>query len=101
VAARKLDAALSNTEITYRQFLLKNGILDGILADDSIYGADGITDHAAIVCPGRANFSLKIGQDITTWETQLQNMNKLMRVYEVLAPKIKRPTAICELTGLT
>ena len=100
-AARKLDAAVSNTEITYRQFLLKNGILDGILADDSIYGADGTTDHAAIVSPGRANFSLKIGQDITTWETQLQNMNKLMRVYEVVAPKIKRPTSICELTGLT
>ncbi len=100
-AARKLDAALSSTEITYRRFLLQNEILDAIVADDSIFGADGTTDHAAIVTPGRANFSLKVGQDVTTWETQLQNMNKLMRVYEVLTPKIKRPTSICELTGLS
>jgi uncharacterized linocin/CFP29 family protein len=100
-AARKLDAALASTEITYRKFLLENDIIQAVISDDSIYGADGSTDHGAVVCPGRDNFEVAIGQDITTWEYQLQNMNKLFRVFEVLAPHVKRPTSICELTGLS
>lgn len=38
---------------------------------------------------------------MTTWEYLLGNMNRKFKVYEVLAPHVKRPTSICEVTGLT
>jgi uncharacterized linocin/CFP29 family protein len=98
---RRLNQGISSTEITYKSFLLNNGIIDGVIADDNIYTSAGLTTSALVVQPGRDNFELAVGQDLTTWEYQLQNMNKLFRVFEVLAPHVKRPESICEITGLT
>lgn len=96
-----LDQAIAATNITYRSFLLQNKIVDAIVADDMVYSAADATSSAAVVCPGRDNFELIMGQDITTFQYGLQNMNTLFRVYEVCVPNIKRPESICELTGLS
>lgn len=98
---RTLDGAIASTGLTYRSFLLQNKILDAIIADDSLYTSAAATTSAVVVVPGRDNFELVVGQDITTFEYGLQNMNRLFRVYEVVAPHIKRDTSICELTGLS
>jgi uncharacterized linocin/CFP29 family protein len=98
---RKLDGAIANTGLTYRNFLLSNKIVADVLSDDSLYSSAGGVDNALVVVPGAENFELCIAQDITTWPATLPNMNKLFRVYEVAVPHIKRPTSICEITGLT
>jgi len=98
---RKLQTEIGTTGMTYLQFMLSNGILDGVIADDSIYTTADATTSALVVQPGRENFELVLGQDVTTWEYGLQNMNKLFRVYEVATPNIKRAESICELTGLS
>jgi len=98
---RKLDAAVANTTQTYKSFLLQNGILSAVYADDSLYASDGGTDNAIVCVPGKENFSLQVGQDITTYRYPKETMNTLFRVYEVATPVIKRPTSICEITGLT
>jgi len=98
---RKLNAEIGTTGNTYLSFLKSNGIIDGVIADDSLYAAADATTIALVVVPGRDNFELVVGQDMTTWEYGLQNMNKLFRVYEVLTPHVKRPTSICEITGLS
>lgn len=54
---RKLDQAISNTDITYRSFLLKNDIIQGVIADDSLYASAGGTDSALVVQPGRTTSS--------------------------------------------
>lgn len=87
--------------LTYYQFLLKNGILNGIIADDSIFPADGNQDGACVVVPGRENFSLQVARDITVHTAPLPNMNLFGRVYEVVTPMIKRPTSISEITAIT
>jgi len=99
--ARKLDALISSTTSTYRKALLENGIVSQIITDDSIFPADGSQDGACVVVPGKANFSLGIAADITTFTKQLANMNVFARVYEVVSVNIKRPTSICEITAIT
>jgi len=99
--ARRLNAEIGTTGNTYKSFLLNNGIIDGIIADDRLYGAADIITSGLVVVPGKQNFELMMGQDMTTWEYQLQNMNKMFRCYEVLTPVIHRPTSICEITGLS
>lgn len=98
---RKLKAAISSTEITYLSFLLKNDIIDGHISDDSIYAADGGVDGACVVVPDKKNFALQVARDVTTYLKVLPNQNVFGRVYEVVTPLIKRPTSICEITGLT
>ena len=73
----------------------------GIFVSDSLYASDGGVDSALVVEPGQENFEMAIGQDMTTFNQQDEDMNILGKVYEVVAPRIKRPTSICEITGLT
>jgi len=47
------------------------------------------------------NFVAGIGQEITVNNWLDQDMNTLGKVWEVAAPFIKRPTSICEITGIT
>lgn len=99
--ARKLDALITSTTKTYRQSILDNNIVSGIIADDMILASDAGTDGAFVVVPGKDNFSLKVAQDISVFTKELPNMNLLGSVYEVVTPFIKRPTSICEITGIT
>jgi len=36
-----------------------------------------------------------------TFYSQLKDMNHFFKCYEAVVPRIKRPTAICEITGIT
>lgn len=98
---RKLMAQVTNTEITYLQFLLANDIIQGVVADDDVYASDGGTDGGAVCVPGAENFALQVARDVTTRFREMLNMNQFGQVYEVVTPMIKRPTSICEITGLT
>ena len=50
---------------------------------------------------GVDNFSMVIGRDMSVRSKEDDEMNLKGKVYEVVAPRVKRATAICELTGLT
>ena len=96
----QLRTLISNTGI----FLLEKVAelaKSGIYVSDNLYASDGGVDSALVVEPSQENFELVIAQDATTWTTQDENMNTKGKVYEVLAPRIKRPASICEITGLT
>ena len=98
---RKLDAQISNTGLTWRKFLLANNIVDLIIGDDSIFSSAGLTTSALVVEVDKANFALAMAQDITERPTKLPSGDLFVRVFEVCTPHIKRPTSICEITGLT
>ncbi|MDH5441471.1 MAG: family 1 encapsulin nanocompartment shell protein [Candidatus Bathyarchaeota archaeon] len=97
---RKLWSLISNTGMMYIE-KIREICRGGVYVSDSLYASGGGTDSALIVEPGPENFELGIGQDITTFMQQDENMNTVGKVYEVVAPRIKRPTSICEITGLT
>ena len=80
---------------------LLGGGRDRILISDSLYASDGGIDNAIVCQPGQENFEVGIAQDITTFMLQNSDMNLDGKVYEVITPRIKRPTSICEITGLT
>ncbi len=96
---RKLWGLITNTGIMYVEKIRE--IVGSIYVSDSLYASDGGTDSALVVEPGEQNFEMGIGQDITTFTQQDEHMNTIGKVYEVVAPRIKRPTSICEITGLT
>jgi uncharacterized linocin/CFP29 family protein len=96
---RKLYGLISNTGIMYIEKTRE--ICSAIYVSDSLYASDSGTDSALVVEPGEQNFEMGIGQDITTFTQQDEHMNTIGKVYEVVAPRIKRPTSICEITGLT
>ena len=101
--ARTLDVLVGagGAGMTYRQAFLKNDILQGIIADDSVIATDGGVDTAIVVCPGKENFSLQVARDITVRTVILPNMNLFGRVYEVVTPMIKRPNALAEINTIT
>ena len=98
---RKLDAQISSTGLTWRKFLLSNNIVDLIIGDDSLYTSGGLTTNALVCEVDKANFAFSLAQDITERPTKLPNGDLFVRVFEVGTPHIKRPTSICEITGLT
>jgi len=98
---RTLDGQVSNTAITYRQFLLQNKIVDAIIGDDSLYTSGGATTSAVVCEVDKKNFALAMAQDITERPSPLPNGDVFVRVFEVCTPHIKRPTSVCELTGLS
>jgi uncharacterized linocin/CFP29 family protein len=95
----KLEALISSTGVLYLEKMRE--IVDKILVSDMLYASDGGVDSALIVEPGPDNLALGIAQDATTFLQQLKDMDTYGKVYEVLTPKIKRPTCVCEITGLT
>ena len=98
-----LLAQISNVDTNYLTFI-KEKVLEGkgqILISASLYAANGGTDSALLVQPGVDNFDLVVGQDITTYLFQNEDMNIDGKVYEVLAPRVKRAESICEITGIT
>lgn len=93
-------ALVSNTAIPISQ-LVADLCKSGVYATDSLFESDGTTHNALVVEPGQENFELVIGQDLSTFLQQDDDMNMQGKVFEVLAPRINRPTSICEITGLT
>jgi len=99
----QLLALITNTE----KFLvdavaeLLGGGRERILISDNLFASDGGTDSALVVQPAQENFELGVALDLTTFEFQNSDMNLDCKAYEVVSPRISRPTSIVEITGLT
>lgn len=77
------------------------GGVENILVTPNLYAADGGVDSVLLVQPGEDNFDLVVGEDMHTINHTERNKNIWLQVREVVAPRVKRPTAICEITSLT
>ena len=98
--AAKLRALVSNTATKIIE-TIKDLFPAGIYVSDSLYASNAATTSAIVGEGGQDNFELIIERDLTVFAKQDEDMNLHCKVYEVLAPRIKRPAAICELTGLS
>lgn len=83
--------------------ILTNGNSIGtsnIVVTNSLYASDGGVDSALVVDTNPGNFELVVGNDISTYLTQQDNMNYKGKVWEAVVPVIKRPESICEIQSL-
>jgi len=74
---------------------------DNIVVSNSLYESDGTAHNALVIDTSPGNFELLVGADVTNNLAQLPTMNYQGKVWEAIVPVIKRPEAICEITGLT
>ena len=83
---------------------VKENLLGGkgdVLISANLYSSAGGTDSGLVTQPGADNFDIIVGQDVTNYLVQDEDMNTLGKVYEVLSPRVKRAESICEITGIT
>ena len=73
----------------------------GIYTSDSLFTSAGLTTSALVLELGKDNFEMVIGRDMNVRSIEDDDMNLKCKVFEVVAPRIKRAESICELTGLT
>jgi len=96
-----LDGLIANTGITYRQALLGNKLLSGIVESSNAFAQDGGVDSVALVVPGQGNFYAV--QDlplmVRLWEDKTGNVYGTVR--ETITPIIARPAAIAEINTIT
>jgi uncharacterized linocin/CFP29 family protein len=71
-----------------------------IYVTPNLKAADGGTDSAILMKAGAENADLCVAQDLKTFYMQLRDMNHFFKVYEAVVPRIKRPSAIVEITGI-
>jgi uncharacterized linocin/CFP29 family protein len=98
--AAKLRALVSNTATKWID-VIKDLFTQGVYVSDNLYTSAGLTTSALVVEPSQENFELVVGKDLDIFTKQDEDMNLQCKVFEVVAPRIKRPGSICELTGLT
>lgn len=96
-----LDGQMANTTMTYRNFLLQNGLLSAIYESANSYAADCGQDSVVLVVPGQNNFWFVEGLPLTTvlWEDKVRNVHGHIR--ETVAPIIGRAASIFEITTIT
>lgn len=75
--------------------------VDNILSTPNVKAADGVADSVLVIEPGEENFDMVIGEDTHTRTHELKEGNIWGSVREVVAPRIKRPTAIYEIVEVT
>jgi uncharacterized linocin/CFP29 family protein len=73
----------------------------GVFKTDNLFGSAGAQANALVVEPSQENFELVIGRDFEVRKKEDVRGNLDCVVREVVAPRIKRPTSICEITSLT
>jgi uncharacterized linocin/CFP29 family protein len=95
-----LRALVSNTAVKWIE-VVRDLFAAGIYVSDSLYTSAGLTTTGLIVEPSQENFELVVGKDLEVRKQEDVHGNMHCVVREVVAPRIKRPTSICELTGLT
>ena len=98
--AVKLRALVSNTATKWVD-VVRDLFQAGTYVSDKLYTSARATKSGLVVEPSQENFEAVIGRDMSFFAKQDEDMNMQCKVHEVLAPRIKRPTSICELTGLT
>ena len=96
-----LDNILANTGMTYRQFLLKNELVSGIMESSRAFAADCGVDSVVLVIPGEGNFwavqDLPI--EVNLWYDKSKNVYGTVR--ETIAPVIGRAASIAEVNTIT
>lgn len=96
--------------VTPRQYALLHRVLDntGVLEIEQIqkltragvYQSSIIPEGTAVaVSTGEQNLDIAVAQDITTAFLTAEHMNYEFRVFEILALRIKRAGAICQIGG--
>jgi uncharacterized linocin/CFP29 family protein len=98
--AAKLRALVSNTATKYIE-TIRDLFPAGIYVSDNVFSSAGLTTSGLVVELSQENFEMIIERDLSVFEKQDEDMNLQCKVFEVVAPRIKRPTSICEITGLT
>ena len=73
----------------------------GIYVSDNLFTSAGAQTNGLVLELGKENFEMILERDLSVYELGDEDMNLNCKVYEVLTPRIKRPTSICEITGLT
>jgi uncharacterized linocin/CFP29 family protein len=96
-----LRLLIANTGITAREKLLGPGFIREIFVSDNLYASNGATTSALVVEPGPMNFVVGIEQEVSVNNFIDEDMNTKGKVWEILTPKIRRPTSICEITGIS
>jgi len=93
-----LDRQLTNTDTTYRKFLLDNGLVRAIYETRNLWPADGAAqDSVILTIPGRDNYWMVQAQPpmVHWWDDKAGNHYGTVR--EAVAPVIARPTSIVEI----
>ena len=96
----ELYALISNTAVTHMEVVQKM-CSKGVFVSTQLTAADDAADSVLVIDASAGNFELVIGKDIDTFLQQDKDMNIDGKVYEVAAPRILQPTAICEINTLT
>lgn len=95
-----LDLLIANTGFTAREKVLP--MIGGrIWVSDNLYASNDAVTSALLVEPGPLNFVLGVAQEYSVYNWQDADMNTLGKVWGIMTPFIKRPTSICEITGIT
>lgn len=96
-----LDGAIANTGLTYRQFLLSNNLVSGIIETPNAFAADCGQDSVVYVIPGEGNFWAWQGLSLETklWPDKVGNIHGTIR--ETITPAIGRPESIAEISTIT
>jgi uncharacterized linocin/CFP29 family protein len=74
---------------------------DGIFVTDSLFTSAGLTTIALVIEPSQQNFETVVGEEVNTKKQPDVRGNLKCVTREVVVPRIKRPTSVCEITGLT
>jgi uncharacterized linocin/CFP29 family protein len=96
----KLRTLITSTGIFYLE-KVKELFTDGIFVSDSLYSSGGLTTSGLALELRQENFELVVEENINARTKPDLDGNIKGKVREVVAPRIKRPTSICEVTGLT
>lgn len=96
----ELFTLISSTAVTHMEILEKM-CKAGIYCSNQIASADDGVDSVLVLDVSPGNFELVVGKEISTYMQQDSDMNIDGMVYEVAAPRILQPTAICEINTLT
>lgn len=99
----QMEAVYGDTDRYYFQVVgdLIGGVENIVISDNLYVANDGGVDSNVLIDTSPGNMELIVGQDATTYLAQLPNMNYQGKVWEAVVPVIKRPEAICEITGCT
>jgi len=100
-AIKCLDRQLTNTDTTYRKFLLDNGLVRAIYETRNLFAADGGTDSVLLTIPGRDNYWMVQAQPPQThwWNDKAGNHYGTVR--EAVAPVVARGESIYEISSIT
>jgi uncharacterized linocin/CFP29 family protein len=101
--AAKLRELVANTPVKWIDVIQGQNPLfpAGIHVSDSLFTSAGLTTSGLVLELGKENFEMVLERDLSVYQKEDEDMNLLCKAYEVLAPRIKRSTSICEVTGLT